>query len=102
MTTKEAIRELKIVRNYCNAKSIPAIDYAIRALREKADQEMAHTSRRPAHSRTMCAPRSALAAWTVSWRKKSRPKRAGSRRGFTGSPLGPGPPARRIYEKKEF
>ncbi|MCI9394811.1 MAG: hypothetical protein HFF35_08675 [Oscillospiraceae bacterium] len=39
MTTKEAIRELKIVRNYCNAKSIPAIDYAIRALREKADQE---------------------------------------------------------------
>ncbi|MCI9187120.1 MAG: hypothetical protein HFF34_11205 [Oscillospiraceae bacterium] len=39
MTTKEAIRELKIVRNYCNAKSIPAIDYAIRALREKAEQE---------------------------------------------------------------
>lgn len=39
MTTKEAIRELKIVRNYCNAKSIPAIDYAIRVLREKAEQE---------------------------------------------------------------
>lgn len=39
MTAKEAIRELKIVRNYCNAKSIPAIDYAIRALREKAEQE---------------------------------------------------------------
>ena len=39
MTAKEAIRELKIVRNYCNAKSIPAIDYAIRDLREKCGKK---------------------------------------------------------------
>lgn len=39
MTTKEAIRELEQLKQYCAAKSIPALDCAIKALREKAEQE---------------------------------------------------------------
>ena len=38
MTAQEAIRELQKVRNYCNATSIPAIDYAIEAILEKEDR----------------------------------------------------------------
>ena len=39
MTTQEAIRELKAIRQYCAAKSIPALDYALKVLEEKAEQE---------------------------------------------------------------
>lgn len=39
MTAKEAIRELQNMKQYCTAKSIPALDYAIKALKEKADGE---------------------------------------------------------------
>ncbi len=39
MTTQEAIRELTHIRQYCTAKSIPAVDYAIKVLREKQDEE---------------------------------------------------------------
>lgn len=39
MTAQEAIRELQKIRNYCNATSIPAIDYAIEAILERAEQE---------------------------------------------------------------
>ena len=35
MTTKEAIRQLQDMKQYCTAKSIPALDYAIKALKEK-------------------------------------------------------------------
>ena len=38
MPAQEAIRELQKVRNYCNATSIPAIDYAIEAILEKEDR----------------------------------------------------------------
>lgn len=41
MTAKEAIRELEHMKQYCTARSIPALDYAIKALREKAEQEKA-------------------------------------------------------------
>lgn len=41
MNAKEAIRELEHMKQYCTAKSIPALDYAIKALREKAEQEKA-------------------------------------------------------------
>lgn len=34
MTAKEAIKELKDIRNYCTARSIPAVDYAIEVLAE--------------------------------------------------------------------
>lgn len=39
MTAKEAIRELEHMKQYCTAKAIPALDCAIRALREKAERE---------------------------------------------------------------
>ncbi len=39
MTTKEAIRELENMKQYCTARSIPALDYAIKVLREKREQE---------------------------------------------------------------
>ena len=39
MTAKEAIRELQHMKQYCTAKSIPALDYAIKALKEKAEAE---------------------------------------------------------------
>lgn len=39
MTTQEAIVELKKIRQYCTAKSIPAVDYALKALQEKLEQE---------------------------------------------------------------
>ena len=39
MTTKEAIRELEHMKQYCTAKSIPALDCAIRALKEKLERE---------------------------------------------------------------
>lgn len=41
MTAKEAIRELELLKQYCTAKAIPAVDYAIKALKEKAEQEKA-------------------------------------------------------------
>ena len=39
MPTKGAIRQLQDMKQYCTAKSIPALDYAIKALREKAERE---------------------------------------------------------------
>lgn len=39
MTAKEAIRELENVKQYVTAKAIPALDYAIDVLKEKADRE---------------------------------------------------------------
>lgn len=39
MTAKEAIRELEHVKQYVTAKAIPALDYAIDVLKEKADRE---------------------------------------------------------------
>ncbi len=39
MTAKEAIRELQNMKQYCTAKSIPALDCAIQALKEKAEKE---------------------------------------------------------------
>ena len=39
MTAKEAIRELEHMKQYSTAKSIPALDFAIKALKEKADRE---------------------------------------------------------------
>lgn len=39
MTAKEAIRELEHMKQYSTAKAIPALDYAIKALKEKAEQE---------------------------------------------------------------
>lgn len=39
MTTKDAIRELEQMKQYTAAKSIPVLDYAIKVLREKAEQE---------------------------------------------------------------
>ena len=39
MTTQEAIRELQNIRQYCAAKSIPAVDFALKVLREKLEQE---------------------------------------------------------------
>ena len=34
-----AIRELEHMKQYSTAKAIPALDYAIKALKEKADRE---------------------------------------------------------------
>ena len=34
MTAKEAIRELEQIKQYCTARAIPAVDYAIRVLKE--------------------------------------------------------------------
>ena len=39
MTTQEAIRELQNIRQYCAAKAIPAVDFALKVLREKLEQE---------------------------------------------------------------
>ena len=39
MTTQEAIRELQNIRQYCAAMSIPAVDFALKVLREKLEQE---------------------------------------------------------------
>ena len=39
MTTQEAIRELQNIRQSCAAKSIPAVDFALKVLREKLEQE---------------------------------------------------------------
>ncbi len=39
MTAKEAIRQLQDMKQYCTAKAIPALDYAIKALKEKEAAE---------------------------------------------------------------
>lgn len=39
MTTKEAIRELELMKQYCTARAIPALDFAIKALQEKLERE---------------------------------------------------------------
>ena len=39
MTEKEAIRELQHMKQYCTARSIPALDCAIKALQEKAERD---------------------------------------------------------------
>ena len=39
MTEKKAIHELKQVRQYCSARAIPAIDYAIQVLQGLAERE---------------------------------------------------------------
>lgn len=41
MTAKEAIRELELLKQYCTAKAIPAVDYAIRVLKKQAEKEKA-------------------------------------------------------------
>lgn len=39
MTAKEAIRELEQIRQYCSAKAIPAVDYAIKVLRKQLEEQ---------------------------------------------------------------
>ena len=39
MTAKQAVRELQNMRQYCTAKSLPALEYAIKVLKEKAESE---------------------------------------------------------------
>ena len=39
MTARSAIHELKQVRQYCSARAIPAIDYAIQVLQGLAERE---------------------------------------------------------------
>lgn len=39
MTAQQAIHELKQVRQYCSARAIPAIDYAIQVLQKTGDKE---------------------------------------------------------------
>ena len=39
MTAQNAIHELKQVRQYCSARAIPAIDYAIQVLQGLAERE---------------------------------------------------------------
>ena len=39
MTAKDAIRELEQIKQYCTARAIPAVDYAILVLRERAEAE---------------------------------------------------------------
>lgn len=39
MTAQNAIHELKQVRQYCSARAIPAIDYAIQVLQGLAGRE---------------------------------------------------------------
>lgn len=39
MTAKEAIRELEHMKQYSTAKAIPALDCAIKALKEQAERE---------------------------------------------------------------
>ena len=41
MTAQSAIHELKQVRQYCSARAIPAIDYAIQVLQGLAEREEA-------------------------------------------------------------
>lgn len=38
MTAKEAIRELEQIKQYCTAKAIPAVDYAIKVLQQTAEE----------------------------------------------------------------
>ena len=49
MTTKEAIRQLQDMKQYCTAKSIPALDYAIKALKKQQ-----HNVKDPRLSRGSC------------------------------------------------
>ena len=39
MTAQQAIHELKQVRQYCSARAIPAIDYAIQVLQKTVEKE---------------------------------------------------------------
>lgn len=39
MTAKEAIRELEQMKQYTAAKSIPVLDYAIKAIQDQMKQE---------------------------------------------------------------
>lgn len=41
MTTKDAIRELKEIRQYCTATSLVALNYAIEVLKDKVKKEEA-------------------------------------------------------------
>ena len=53
MTAQYAIHELKQVRQYCSARAIPAIDYAIQVLQglaereRKLEEEQQHTPQAP-------------------------------------------------------
>lgn len=38
MTAKEAIRELEQIKQYCTARSIPAVDYAIKVLQQTMEE----------------------------------------------------------------
>ncbi len=59
MTAQYAIHELKQVRQYCSARAIPAIDYAIQVLQglaereRKLEEEQKHTSREPFNPDTL-------------------------------------------------
>ena len=39
MTTREVIKELQNIKNYCSASSLPALDYAIAVLTQKLESE---------------------------------------------------------------
>lgn len=39
MTVQEVIRELQNIKNYATASALPALDYAIAVLTEKAESE---------------------------------------------------------------
>ena len=55
MTTKEAIRQLQDMKQYCTAKSIPALDYAIKALKERRPpKKQQHNVKDPRLSRGSC------------------------------------------------
>ena len=47
MTAKEAIRQLEDMKHYCTAQAIPALDYAIDAMKEKAEREKEYANPRP-------------------------------------------------------
>ena len=38
MTAKEAIRELEQIKQYCTARSIPAVDYANKVLQQTEEE----------------------------------------------------------------
>ncbi len=39
MTAKQAIWELEQIKQYCTAKAIPAVDYAIEVLKQRLETE---------------------------------------------------------------
>ena len=66
MTAQSAIHELKQVRQYCSARAIPAIDYAIQVLQGLAEREKRVEEAKQANPQSPQDPAEAFPDWAIT------------------------------------